>query len=211
MPRSGSLLFIAATACAALGLGVAIGTYTASFTAEAPPFNGIYLDEPRPLEPFTLLDDEGQPLTLEGWTGQWDFLYFGYTFCPDVCPLTLLELAKVKTALDQVGLDRESQFWLVSVDPQRDTPERLKAYTRYFDPEFRGATGERGALDHLTQQLGVVYQINDPEPGKDYYLVDHSSTVILIDPQGRLQALWTPPHKPEDISADFQRIVAQAG
>ena len=97
-----------------------------------------------------------------------DFLYFGYTFCPDVCPLKLLELGKLQKILHREYLDRDAIYLFISVDPKRDLPQRLGEYTAYFNPKFRAATGTAEELAKLAQQLGVYYKIPDTTDGKNY-------------------------------------------
>ena len=167
---------------------------------------GIYFDQPQPVEDFRLAGIDDAEFTADDLRGDWTFIYFGYTFCPDACPLTLAQLSKVQQQLAQQNLDNDVGYLLISVDPARDSPERLKEYTASFHPKFRGTTGEREQLDTLTSALGIYYQIHDPEPGEDYYLVDHSSALVLINPQGRLQAVLTPPFSPAQLTEDFLAI-----
>lgn len=170
----------------------------------APTIAGIFLTPPRPVEDFTLIDQNGQPFNKERWRGKWTFLYFGYTFCPDVCPLTLLELNKMQKILARENLDQNNAYLFISVDPNRDTPERLGKYAAYFNPRFQGATGTPEQLAGLAEQFGVYYKIPDAPEGN--YTVDHSSTVMLIDPEVRLRAVFTE-DKPEIMAADFRRIL----
>ncbi|MFO1349376.1 MAG: SCO family protein [Gammaproteobacteria bacterium] len=158
------------------------------------------------LADFILIDQDGAPFTRAELQGRWTFLYFGYMFCPDACPLTLAELAKTRRKLMAQGVDGDIAYRFVSVDPARDTPAGLKQYVASFDPRFGAATGARGEIDRLTAQLGVYYQINKPEENKDYYFVDHSSSVILINPDARLQAVLNPPHGPQQLAEDFLKI-----
>ncbi len=204
---------VALVGIVAVGVGVLLGRYFMATDAVpasvAVEIDGIYLDEPRQLEDITLVDQDGQPFSLHNLKGHWSFLYFGYTFCPDVCPTTLGELNVVQKALAEQGKADDTLYWLISVDPARDTPARLKEYMRFFNPRFQGASGERDQIDAFTKQLGVYYKINDPEPGKAYYLVDHSSTIILINPDADLQAVLTPPHTPAKVIEDFENIRAR--
>ena len=166
---------------------------------------GIYLPEPREIKDFALVLQNGQPFTRGNLKGRWSWLYFGYTYCPDLCPTTLIELNKLDRLLEQQGLNRDTAYLMISVDPERDTPERLGEYVKYFNKKFQGATGTPQELDQLARQLSVVYNIPAHQAGESY-AVDHSSTVILIDPDAYLQAIFTPPHQPETMAADFARI-----
>lgn len=170
---------------------------------------GVAYPEPRPLADFHLTDHDGTAFTRDRLQGKWTFLYFGYTFCPDVCPLTLVELDKTQQALAAAGLDDDNQYWFISVDPQRDTPARLGEYSRYFNPKFGGATGADDELTAFTRQVGVLYLLVKSEEESDTYLVDHSSVVVLIDPDARLYAAFPPPHDGPAMAEDFRTLRAQ--
>ena len=202
-PRTRTLLVIA-VGIAAFSLGLWLNFGLLSNRAEPPTIAGIFLEPPRPVEDFTLIDQDGQPFTRERWRGKWTFLYFGYTFCPDVCPLTLLELNKMQKILAQENLDQDNAYLFISVDPARDTPERLGKYAPYFNSKFQGATGTPEQLAGLAKQFGVYYKI--PDAPKENYTVDHSSTVMLIDPEVRLRAVFTE-DKAEIMAADFRKIL----
>jgi protein SCO1/2 len=195
----------------ALGVGLLASQWLfPSPPAPPPDIAGIYLPAPQPLEDFQLVHHGGQPFTRENLRGHWTFLYFGYSFCPDVCPITLFELNRVRQLLDGQGVAAETAYVFVSVDPQRDTPERLRDYVTYFNPEFQGVTGAPEELERLTRALHVFYQRGADTQESGYYLVDHSSTIILIDPDGRPRAIFTPPQTPERLAADFLKIRAVA-
>ena len=168
---------------------------------------GYVLDAPRLLPEFQLIDQHGEPFSQDGFKGGWSFIYFGYTYCPDICPMSMAVLAGVRQALGPAGANIDDRYYLVSVDPRRDTPERLGEYTAYFDPDFRGLTGDKTALDTFTRAAGVVYQVPDA-PADEDYLVGHSSTITLINPDGAIQAFFTPPLEAEPIARDFEAIVA---
>lgn len=191
----------------ALGLGIVLGQVLFRPPPEAPEIAGIFLPESRPLEPFELIDHTGNTFGVERFEGNWTFLYLGYTYCPDVCPLSLVDLNQVQQRLAGEGLDENNAYMMVSVDPQRDRPERLAEYVTYFNPKFQGATGEAEELAQLTRQFGAVYRIPEDAVGRDDYLVDHSSTITLINPQGELQAIFTAPHKPDDVVEGFRKIL----
>lgn len=210
MLRFNKLLLVAVFALA-LAAGAYFGwlLYRAQQSPEPLDIGGAYFPASSPLKPFTLVDHDGEPFGPERFKGQWDVIYFGYTFCPDACPMTLSYLAKAKQLIDAQGGDDQVNYWLVSVDPQRDTPERLKEYIRHFDPTFKAATGEREQLDEVSGEMYVIYRINEPEPGESYYLVDHSSSLVVISPNAEVQALLTAPQTPESIAADLAKIRAR--
>jgi protein SCO1/2 len=155
------------------------------------------LAEPEPLPAFRLLAHDGAPFDNAALRGRWTFLFFGFAHCPDVCPTTLAVFAEALS-----GIDRDARFVLVTVDPERDTPELLRKYVTAFHPAFLGATGDISAL---AESLGVVYaKVPGPAPGG--YSVDHSSSVLLIDPQGRFYGVLAAPHVAANIVQAFPRM-----
>lgn len=200
------LLFLSAGALAfGLGLWLSFDLGVSPERAEVPTIAGFVINPPKTVEDFTLIDQAGQPFHKDRWRGQWTFLYFGYTFCPDVCPLTLLELSKLQKILEREQRDQDTAYLFISVDPKRDTPQRLGEYAGYFNPRFRGATGAAEELAKLAQQFGVYYKIADAADGANY-TVDHSTAVLLIDPKVRLRAVFTQ-HAPDVMAADFKKIL----
>lgn len=148
----------------------------------------VLYPQPRPLSGIDLTDADGQPLTEQDFKEYWSLVFVGYTYCPDVCPTTLADMAAVYGQLKQASAQARLVF--VSADPKRDTQERLKAYTAYFNPEFIAATAEHDRLMPAVQQLGLIYGIHERE-GSDY-LVDHSASIALINPDGQLHASFRP-------------------
>jgi protein SCO1/2 len=161
------------------------------------------LPELRPLSPFSLLDQRGETYDNSRLRGHWTLLSFGYTHCPDICPTTLAEMAHLKQSLDQLGMQAPYEIGFVSVDPERDTPDRLAEYVTYFDPDFLGVTGSPEALTDLTRPLGIMYRKVITEGSAMNYVMDHSASLILIDPQGRYRALFSPPHDPAIMAEDI--------
>ncbi len=136
--------------------------------------------------------------------GKWTLAFFGYTYCPDICPAALANMAQTMTVVREKTSElADTQILFVSVDPKRDTPERLKEYVEYFDPAFVGTTGDKADIDEITRSLGAIYAIVGDAENETNYLVDHSSQIVLIDPQGELRAIMTPPHLPEKMAADL--------
>ncbi|GAA3544089.1 SCO family protein [Zobellella aerophila] len=148
----------------------------------------VLYPEPRPLSGIDLTDADGQPLTEQDFMGHWSLVFVGYTYCPDICPTTLADMAAVYDQLKQASA--QAQLVFVSADPKRDTQERLKAYTAYFNPEFIAVTASHDKLMPAVQQLGLIYGIYERE-GSDY-LVDHSASIALVNPDGRLHASFRP-------------------
>jgi protein SCO1/2 len=166
------------------------------------------LPNARPLIGFQLTDQNNEtfgPLQLKG---QWSFLFFGFTNCPDVCPTTLKVMQSIwKTLPTKMGDKGHPKLYFISVDPDRDKPETLKQYVRFFNPEFNAATGKLDEIDKLTNQIGILYGYDEKE-GKDdqEYIVNHSAQLILVDPKGRMRAVISPPHVAKTIAANFQTI-----
>lgn len=169
---------------------------------------GTLLPQPKALQPFALTDQDGNPFSLDDLRGRWTFVSFGYTSCPDVCPTLMATFKTLDGLLPPDRAEPPADFLFVSVDPERDPPERLSQYVRYFNPRFLGATGEHEALHALTGQLGVLYARVDNSNSAMGYLVDHSASILLIDPQSRLAAIFSTPHDPKAMAEDFAAIVA---
>ncbi|HEB92711.1 MAG TPA: SCO family protein [Gammaproteobacteria bacterium] len=158
--------------------------------------------EPLPLEKFSLIDQQGQPFTLDQLKDKWSFVFFGYTSCPDVCPTTLAEMVNIADMLAEKEQDDNIQFVFVSVDPERDTVELLKDYMGYFSPAFIGLTGHQSDIDALTQQLNIL-TIRKPSESPDSYQINHPSSIMLIDPKRRWFASFSPPIHDERIVKQF--------
>jgi protein SCO1/2 len=166
----------------------------------------MVLPEPRVIADFSLTDHDGEPFTLDSLRGRWSLIFFGFTHCPDVCPSTLYDLQQVHGTLTR-DTSADHQVLFVSVDPERDTPEVLKQYVNYFDPDFIGVSGENEQLAPLTLQLGIAYRIEEHEPGDPAYRVDHSASILLTDPQGRLHGVFPAPHDAGMLSADMTSLL----
>lgn len=170
------------------------------------------LPEPRVLADFSLVDQDGETFTLQRLRGRWSLLFFGFTYCPDVCPSALYELQQVREGLLNRHPGREPpQVVLVSVDPERDTPARLGEYLAFFDPAFVGVTGAPEQLKPLALQVGVAYRIEPHEPGAAAYQVDHSAGIFLVNPEGRLAGMFPAPQKAADMIGDVAAITGAEG
>ncbi len=169
--------------------------------------DGIFLfDSPRALPAVTLQSATGGQWTTDDLQGQWNLLFFGYTFCPDICPTTMAELRQLAASLPPEDAAR-LRVTMVSVDPQRDTPKQMAEYLNFFSPDFHGATGDSQQLAQLAAALSIAYI--EPDTGSANYLVDHSGQVVLIDPKGRYVGFIRPPFKPAKLSELLPRIMAQ--
>jgi protein SCO1/2 len=205
MRRSTTVLVVLALVVAA-----AAGAWLARATLQREPgvelLHATALEPRQPLPGFSLLAENGQPITRADVQGQWSLVFFGFTHCPDVCPTTLAKLADVRKRVSDLPQEQQPQVVLVSVDPERDTPEVLAAYLKGFDPSFRGITGSVEGIDAFASALGVAH--SKVPMGGDQYMVDHTSVVMVIDPQGRRAAIFSPPLEPDAIAADYRRLVS---
>lgn len=167
---------------------------------------GVLRPEARKLTAFSLMDQNNQAFDLARFDGGWSFVFFGYTYCPDICPTTLATLVSVFNQLEQQGEPvKNFNTFFISVDPQRDTPEVLRGYMSYFNKRFIGITGEKEQLDGFARLFGAGYVI-EPERGPGDYLVSHTSSIFLVDPQKRLLAHFSPPHDAATIAEQFRKI-----
>ncbi len=157
------------------------------------------LAPPLALHAFRLHATTGKPFTPAALRGHWSLLFFGYTHCPDVCPATLKVLQAVKAQLRARGLPAQGIF--VTVDPARDDPDTLARYLAWFDDDFLGVTGETAELAALRRQLGVYVEETDSRTAAGYVLA-HTDRLYLIDPQGRVVALFSE-------RADSRRLARQ--
>ena len=135
---------------------------------------------------FQLVDHDGKPRSLADFRGNVVVVFFGFTHCPDVCPTTLAELAQARKKLGAAG--QRVQVVMITVDPERDTPEVLKQYVSALDPSFVGLTGTPDAIAQAAKEFKVFYQ-KSPGNSPDSYSVDHSSGSFVFDPQGRIRLL----------------------
>ena len=190
----------------AFGAGVAL-SYLHMRQGDAAMVEGLLWPDPPIVSPVHLLDHDSAPFTLDRLRGKWTFLFFGFTSCPDICPTTLELLARAHDDLkthDRYGAVGQVVF--VSVDPDRDSPEILRAYVQYFHEDFIGVTAAVEELEDFTRELGVLF-MKVPQGGDDYS-VDHSAGIFLIDPDLRVVSVITPPHSTNTIVRRFDEISA---
>jgi protein SCO1/2 len=192
---------------AALSLGLWFGLNIDSKpSASAPRANGAVFESPRPLTAFTLHDHLGASFDLRRLTDHWTFLYFGYAHCPDLCPTTLAALSVAKHVLTRESPQTPTQFVFISVDPDRDTRERLRNYVTFFDSSLIGVTGTPDNLKALSAQFGASYRL--PKDREKGYAVDHTDVILIVSPKPAFAAVLTPPHDGTRIAKDFRGVVA---
>lgn len=154
---------------------------------------GLVLFKGGTLPAITFIDENSETRDLESLKGRWNLLFFGYTYCPDICPMTLMHMNKMWKQLS----DKEKAYInvvLVSVDPARDTPDSMKSYMDYFNPDFIALTGNPEGMQALAGQLNAFYARVDREDGG--YLMDHSANIVLVSPDGEYRGYVEPPHDP---------------
>jgi protein SCO1/2 len=204
MPR----LLVAAIVLAGIVAGIAASQFFLRADPTPPELErATMFAAKRALPEFALVDHAGRPFGPKRLHGQWTFLFFGFVNCPDVCPTTLATLAAAQRSLADLPAVLRPAVALVSVDPGRDTPDVLARYVTHFDPSFTGVTGKRESIDALTGGLGVAVMIGQAD-GDGSYSVDHSAAIFLVDPEGRVAALFSAPHEAGTIARDYRRIVA---
>ena len=166
--------------------------------------SGVF-DPPREAPAFVLEGSHGSPIALSDYRGKVVALAFGFSHCPRICPVTLSRLAEVEKNLGDLAKDLQVVF--VTVDPERDTPSRLREFLGFFDADFRGATGESSKLDALQQAYGVIANRVQSEDQKLKYEVHHSTSIYLIDKQGVLRLLVPFGEPAADILHDVKRLL----
>ncbi|MGI9201023.1 MAG: SCO family protein [Woeseiaceae bacterium] len=157
------------------------------------------------LAEFSLLDQNSESFTHSDFEGRWNLLFFGFTHCPDICPMTLQVLANAQQLLADDGHDELPRIVLVSVDPERDTPDILGQYVAHFGDDSVGITGELTEVKKLTDGLGIFFEKSGEQ---DNYSVDHSAVVIVINPDGKFHALFGAPHKAENFAHDIPILMS---
>jgi protein SCO1/2 len=169
--------------------------------------HGAVFQQPRQLD-FRLTDSaSGQPFRATDLEGKVALLFWGYTYCPDVCPTTLGEFKRVKAELGARAED--VRFVMITVDPERDTPDRLSRYVASFDPSFIGLWGDPAAIQQLAERYGIVAEKRAVADSSAGYLVDHTAMAFLVDKQGLLRAGYPLGVKVEDMAADVRALLAE--
>jgi len=175
-------------------------------SAQTPDTDAVILDEPRLIPDLFLLDHHGTIWSPERLKGQWSLVFFGFTHCPDICPETMIKMNQIYRSVEEKGRALPPSVIFVSVDPARDTPDRLADYVPYFNRHFLGLTGDESSVTRLARAMGVPVSIPEVEPGDDYE-VDHGASISLVGPDGHIHAFFTPPHNSESMARDFEAII----
>lgn len=179
----------------------------------------LIYEKPVDLSEFSLRDQNGEAFTQENLRGVWTLFFFGFTHCPDICPLTLTELSQFYGNLKASERNMDTQVVMVSVDPVRDTTPRLKEYMAAFDPDFIGLNGDYEQIAKLARELYIAHtpppnmgSMGDEHAGHtqsgDDYLIDHSGNILIIDPQGKYQGFFDTAIQDDELSAAYSSIRA---
>lgn len=184
----------------AAGLGLWLGMRVFSPAPLALKAATLY-PQPRAIPDFSLTRADGKPLTRDDWKGHWTLAFFGFTNCPDICPTTLTVMKDVRAKL---GTADKVAFHFISVDPDRDTPEQLARYVKFFSPDFVGATGKDDQLQPLTRALGLLY--TRTPTGNGDYSVDHSASIVIVGPDATLVGMFRPPLEAGAIADDLATL-----
>jgi protein SCO1/2 len=167
-------------------------------------FHGTVLQSPQPAPNFELTATHGEKIRLSDFQDKLVLLYFGYTFCPDVCPATLSELRQAINYLDKQA--DEVQVIMISIDPERDTPEMLAEYVAHFDPSFIGVTGTPEEIAEVATLYGIFYEAHEGTAATGY-LVDHTATVLVVDQNGYLKLVFPFGESAENIAEDLSYLL----
>ncbi|MGQ3888089.1 SCO family protein [Legionella sp. CNM-1927-20] len=173
-------------------------------------FHGTLLQKPREIQQFSLTGVDNQSFNNKSLHGKWTMVFFGFTSCGYLCPTTMSELAKMYRILEQEHIKPLPQVVMISIDPNRDTLDKLRSYVTSFDSHFYGARGEESIVKRMTHEMGVAYSKvslpNAKEP--ENYDMQHSGAVMLFNPKGELSAFFTTPHQAALLAKDYQLLVS---
>lgn len=191
----------------AVVIGVLAGSYLTDTKDQSQAIRDagiIILPKSRELPALQLASTAGQHINTQALTDTWSLIFFGYTFCPDICPTTLAELRQLKKLLPE-EVKSKLQVLMVSVDPNRDSTEQLQLYLHYFDPEFIGLTGELSDIQTFSNALSIPFIPGDTS--KPRYTVDHSGNLAIISPDGRQHGFIRAPLDIEKLAAQLPHVI----
>jgi protein SCO1 len=191
----------------ALVLGLGVNFWHAAKTRVTLPIVGTSIDQPQLIPEFHLVNGLGKPFTNHSLKGHFSFLFFGYTYCQSICPLTMAMLTQLYTEL-KAEKTPLPQIIFITLDPKRDTPKVVGSYVKAFNPNFIGLTGPLAGIQQLSKQMGVVYiQAQQSKSSENNYQIDHSGTLYLINPEAKLAAIFSPPHDVASIKQDYKNLI----
>jgi len=165
----------------------------------------VLLETPRKFSGLELTDHQGRPFTSKNLQGKWTLFFFGFTSCPDICPTTMSTAANLYESLSSED-QKLLQFTMISLDPERDTTEKLAQYVPYFNKNFIGVTGNEYVLMSLGVQLNIPY--SKVSLGESDYTIDHSGNVVIVNPYGHYHGFFRPPLDPERMKISLESIMS---
>ncbi|MFL2697876.1 MAG: SCO family protein [Gammaproteobacteria bacterium] len=181
-------------------------TYDKPMSAEELKDLGMYsINPPRELGDFELIDSSNSRFLPSDFRGNWNFLFFGFSFCPDICPITMKLLSNIENELES-EIKNNLKIYMVSVDPDRDSPEKLRTYLDNFSKDFEGLTGGLDQIYLFATRVNAPFspQSNNPDP---YYTVDHTGSIVVINPEGKYAGFFRAPHDQEKIKTAIKDIL----
>lgn len=174
----------------------------------------VIYEQPVAISDFELLDHHSRPFTQDTLEDNWTLVFFGFTNCPDICPLTMHELTGFYGDLDGDPLQSDTQVVMISVDPFRDDTAQIANYMQGFHPDFLGVNGDFNTISKLARELFIshgILPLPDDEGGSNNFLIDHSGNILLIDPQGQYRGFLEPNIRRSAIGEAYRLIRNQAG
>lgn len=173
-------------------------------------FHGTYLEHPRTINQFSLTGTDQKPFDNTSLQGQWTMVFFGFTNCGYLCPTTMAELGKMHRILEEKGIKKLPRVVMISIDPDRDTLDKLEHYVTAFNPAFYGARGQDESIKLMTREMGIAYGkvANPGSSDPQNYDVQHSGAVMLFNTQGELTAFFTTPHHADLLAKDYMLLVS---
>lgn len=160
---------------------------------------------------FHLQDNRGNAFSSQNLQGRWSLVFFGFTHCPMMCPLTMNALQQMYSSLEHdVPQAKLPQVVLITLDPERDTQERLDEYVSAFNPRFIAARGDKKMTALLMQRFHIIAVRMQADGGKDRYTLDHGGEILVFGPDGKLADSWAFPHRPEVLANQYKAILKRA-
>lgn len=196
------ILFILAAVVAVMAIAFVLWQ---RFGPRSGPQYGVIINANKPVEDFRLESTLGHPVALSDFDDRYTVLYFGYTTCPDICPTTLADLGQAEKLLG--GAAERVQMIFITVDPERDTPERMRDYLAFFSQNIVGLSGSLEETEAIAGQFGVVYAKQIVSQSATDYLIDHSSVVVVLDPERRPLVMFPFGVTAEQIAADIETVM----
>ncbi|WP_028387950.1 SCO family protein [Legionella fairfieldensis] len=172
-------------------------------------FNGTLLEQPRGIKTFSLTGVDKKSFNNASLQGHWTMMFFGFTSCGYVCPTTMAELGKMYHLLEEKGVELP-RVVMISVDPDRDSLDKLAHYVQAFNAHFYGARGDDNMLKQMTREMGIAYTKVAMANSEDAtnYDIEHSGAIMLFNPKGELNAFFTTPHQAALLANDYQLLVS---